>query len=447
MVRSIEEPARSVPVIGEYDICVIGGSCTGVFAAVRAARLGAKVAVVEKQNSFGGVATNGLVCVWHSTRDTEHNNEIIAGLSVEVVERLKKRNAVLMADKSADRGCTFNPQELKIELDELVTEHEVTPYLHTLYTAPHVEDGKLRGIFVENKGGRGVILAKVFIDASGDGDLAAHLDLPFTVDPHLQPPTTTALIRGLRKPDLDIKDLVREHEKEFGLERDQGWSTYIPNEDDICMLAETHVFDVDPADPGDLTNAEINGRRQIRAIMDIFRKYGPQKDDMTLLTLASYIGIRETRIFSADYQLTEEDVLHGRRFPDAIANGSYRVDIHHPEGGGYIFRYLNGRQVDHAAGKSEWSRWREETDEDPTFYQIPYRCMVTKKVDNLIMAGRMISADKGAFGAIRVMINLNQTGEAAGVAAWQSIQAGRPVHAIDTAQLRDTLAEGGSVIL
>ena len=447
MVKSVEEPARSVPVIGEYDICVIGGSCTGVFAAVRAARLGAKVAVVEKQNSFGGVATNGLVCVWHSTRDTEHTNEIIAGLSVEVVDRLKKRNAVAMAERSADRGCTFNPQELKIELDELITEHEVTPYLHTLYAAPYVEDGKLRGVFVENKGGRGVILAKAFIDASGDGDVAASLDLPFTVDPHLQPPTTTALIRGLLRSDVKIKELVREHEEEFGLERDQGWSTPIPNEQDIHMLAETHVFETNAADPNDLTRAEIKGRRQIRAIMDIFRKYGPQKDDMTLLTLASYIGIRETRIFSADYQLTEQDVLHGRRFPDAIANGSYRVDVHHPEGGGYIFRYLDGRQVDHAAGKSEWSRWREETDENPTFYQIPYRCMVNSKLDNLIMAGRMISADKGAFGAIRVMINLNQTGEAAGVAAWQSIRDSCPVHAVDTSKVRKTLADGGSIIV
>ena len=316
-----------------------------------------------------------------------------------------------------------------------------------MWAAPYIEDGKLRGIFIENKGGRGVILAKVFIDASGDGDLAAHLELPHTVDAHLQPPTTTALIRGLLRKDVNIKELVREHEAEFGLERDQGWSTFIPNETDICMLAETHVFDTNAADPDNLTHAEIKGRRQIRAIMDIVRKYGPQKDDITLLTLASYIGIRETRIFSTEYQLSEEDVLHGKRFPDAIANGSYRVDIHHPDGGGYIFRYLDGRQVDHAAGKSEWSRWREETDENPTFYQIPYRCMVSKKVDNLIMAGRMISADKGAFGAIRVMINLNQTGEAAGVAAWQSIQDGCPVHTVDSAKLRKTLADGGSIVL
>ena len=117
LIYKRSEPKKELPVINEVDICVLGGSCTGVFAAVRASRLGAHVAIVEKQNAFGGVATNSMVNIWHSILNTEYNKQIIAGLTVEVIERLSKRNAVLKSEKSASVGVTFNSQELKIELD------------------------------------------------------------------------------------------------------------------------------------------------------------------------------------------------------------------------------------------------------------------------------------------------------------------------------------------
>ncbi len=147
-------------------------------------------------------------------------------------------------------------------------------------------------------------------------------------------------------------------------------------------------------------------------------------------------------------QLTGDDVLLGRRFDDAIANGSYRVDIHHQDKPGITFRYLDGREVYARPGyPDEVSRWRPKTDADPTFYQIPYRCLVPGTYPNLLMAGRMIDADVQAHAAIRVMVNMNQTGEAAGVAAVLAMRAGQPVGELDPEAVRRELAAGGSVVI
>jgi hypothetical protein len=214
------------------------------------------------------------------------------------------------------------------------------------------------------------------------------------------------------------------------------------------MVAETHVFGASCADADGLTHAEMEGRRSIRAIMDMARQYHPEiRDQLALLALPATIGIRETRRFEADYRLSEMDVLEGRRFEDAIANGSYRVDVHNPCGGGFVFKYLDGRQLTVGPEGAVKGRWRPETEQNPTFYQIPYRCMTHERAPNLIMAGRMISADKAAYGAIRVMVNCNQTGEAAGVAACLATRAGCGVREVDAGELRGLLADGGSIVL
>jgi flavin-dependent dehydrogenase len=131
-MATLHEPARDIPVIHEADVCVLGGSCTGLFAAVRAARLGARVAIVEKDNCFGGIATTALVNVWHSLWDTEGKRQIIAGLTGEVVDRLDRRGA-LWRNKITNPsiGFTFNSEELKIELDELAREAGLKIYVHT----------------------------------------------------------------------------------------------------------------------------------------------------------------------------------------------------------------------------------------------------------------------------------------------------------------------------
>jgi len=417
---AIEEKARSTPVVQTCDVCVLGGSCTGVFAAVRAAQMGAKVAIVEKQNAFGGVATSGLVNIWHKLYSNKGKEQIIGGLTHEVIKRLEKIGAVTSRGNGTG-NFVLNTDELKIELDRLVVEHEITPYFHTFYVQPSMEGNQVKAVFIENKNGRQAIRAKAFVDATGDGDLARDAGVPFEIRDGLQPPTTCAEISGLPR---SIQELIRTHREEFGLKPDHGWGAGVPGSPGVGMCAFTHVFDTVASDANQLTAAEIEGRRQIRAYMDIARKYGGEDNKPCLLDLASYIGIRETRSFEANYRLTENDVLSCKRFPDAIANGTYPVDVHDPKDGRFKFK-------------------RPEGD----FYQIPLSTMISDKAPNVVLAGRMISTDRGAFGGIRVMVNLNQVGEAAGVTASLAVLGGQPVAGIDSGAVRDHLSKLGAVVI
>ena len=296
----IEQP-REVPVIGEFDICVLGGSCTGVFAALRAARLGMKVCVVEREGSFGGTATAGLVNIWHSFEDALFEKTIIGGLSQEVVERLKGRHATSKRERNHDLAFLLNSEELKIELDELVQEAASRLFLHCWFAAPHVEDGHLRAVCVENKDGRGAIRARIFIDATGDGDLARRLGVPGGVNAHPRPPTRCAKIYGLEG--LDVWPFYPAHREEFDLEEDAGWNCEVPGSPQAYACTRKPMSSgPTPRTPSELTGAEIEGRRHVRAIMDMIRKYHPDRSErLCLLALGSCIGIRETRRSAADY--------------------------------------------------------------------------------------------------------------------------------------------------
>ena len=437
--------AGKIPVINEVDICVLGGSCTGVFAAVRASRLGARVAIVEKQNAFGGVATSSLVNIWHSLFDTEYVKQIIAGLTVEVIERLKGRNAILKSERSASVGVTFNSQELKIELDELVLESQITPCLHTLFSEPILDaDGKLIGVIIDGKSGRGIIKARYFIDATGDGDLCYRLNLDSYVNELLQPPTMCAHFDGWNNEKFNA--LLKQHGREFNIPEGFVWGAQVPPSG-IYMLAGTRVYSVNCAVADDLTRAEMEGRRQIRAIMDMIRKYDKSMT-VGLVGLPSYIGVRETRHIKCLYQITDDDALNGIRFDDAIANGSYRLDIHHQEKPGLTFRYLDGSEVYSRPGyPDEKKRWRKEIPVNPTFYQIPLRSIIPTRFDNLILAGRMLDASILAFSGIRVMVNMNQLGEAAGVTSYLALNQNKPIRDIVPGEVRSELIKGGSIII
>jgi hypothetical protein len=366
------------------------------------------------------VAASSLVNIWHKLYSNDGKEQIIGGLTYQVIKRLEKIHAVT-SHGNGKSHFTLNTDELKIELDRLVVENRITPYLHTFYAAPQMEGNHVRAVFVENKNGRQAIRAKVFVDATGDGDLAKAVGLPFEIRNGLQPPTTCAEISGL--PD-SIRTLIEDHREEFGLAPDHGWGSSVPGSHGVNMCAYTHVFDTDASDANQLTTAEIEGRRQIRAYMDIARKYGGSNNRPCLLDLPSYIGVRETRAFTANYKLTEEDVLSCKRFPDAIANGTYHIDVHDPKTGKFKFKEPEG-----------------------DFYQIPLSTMVSDKAPNIVLAGRMISTDRSAFGGIRVMVNLNQTGEAAGVTASLAASGAKPVSQVDAESVRKDLSNLGAMII
>jgi len=437
---TIREPARDVPVAYHCDVCVVGGSCTGVFAAVAAARLGAKVALIESNGFFGGVATASLVNIWHALNGRSGKRQIIAGLTAEVIDRLRSRDAVT---GSPERHFVLNTEVLKLELDKMVVEAKVRPFLHTLFVAPVVEEGRMTAAIIEDKSGRRAIRARQFVDASGDADVAMRMGLEVYRREHVQPPTTCCILRGLKAvkkahPGFSLRQVIFDKQYEQALRKGYAWSSQVPADcgcpdesavagaEDHRMLAGTRVFGVDCSDADQLTRAELEGRRQVNAVCELLREHFLGGRGVPLVTLAAKIGIRETRHVRCLHQLAVDELLTGKRFPDAIGNGTYRIDVHSASGAGVKFRDLN---------------------KDVGFYQIPYASLVPRGAKNVLIAGRSIDADEQAFGAVRVMVNCNQMGQAAGVAAWLAIDSGSDVGAVDTAKLRATLKSQGALVI
>ncbi len=445
----IEIPARNVKVADSADICIVGGSCTGVFAAVRAARLGAKVILVEQQNRFGGVATCGLVGMWHSVYDITGEKQVIGGLTFEMLERLEKRGAVSEFREPVESrkwGIRLNCEELTLELDALVLEQKnIRVYFQTRFSEViRKPDGKVEALVLENKSGRFAVRADVFIDASGDAVLCRDAGFPLHFPAHPQPPTACARFSGwdtLGK--FDLKEICDQYRSEFpDLPCGYAWSMQIPGSS-LMMFAGTRVMHCDCSDADEITRGEFESRKQIRALMDLFRKIRPEAK-LALETLPSVLGIREGGHIRSLYPLRGEELLAGTDFPDTIGCGTYPVDIHGNEDESISFMRLTGEKLVYKASRLvSQERWLPEGKILP-FYRIPLRCLIPEGTSNVISAGRMLDADPVAFGAVRVMVNLNQCGEAAGVAAWQAVHHHCGIAEIDFSETRRLLTAGGS---
>ena len=419
----IGEPARRTPVVHECDLCVIGGSCTGVFAAVAAARLGAKVALIESNGFFGGVATASLVNIWHSLADRTRKKQIIAGLTSEVIDRLGRRDAI------AGRYA-LNTEMLKLELDDMVSKAGVRPFLHALFVAPIVAGGRITAAVIEDKSGRRAIRAKQFIDATGDADVIARMGLEVYARKNVQPPTMCCVLRGMREirkkhRGFNVCRAIFDKKYPQALRKGFAWRAGVPGATDHLMLAGTRVFGANCGDADELTRAEMEGRRQVRAVCDLLREHFMGGKGVPLAWLPAKIGIRETRHARCIHRLTVDEILSGKRFPDAIGNGTYPVDIHSATGEGVKFRHLK----------------------DALFYQIPFSSLVPRGARNVLVAGRCIDADEGAFGAVRVMVNCNQMGQAAGAAAWLALDSSKDVDKLDVAKLRTALKKQGAIVI
>ena len=466
----LHESGRDIPVCESCDICVIGGGCTGVFAAVAAARLGARVSLVEAHGFFGGVAAAGLVNIWHTLLDETCSRQIIGGLTSETLERLARRDAVLLTrpgptthvhvggegpppDPRLERvNHLLNTEELKITLDELVVEAGVRPFLHARFVATIAEGGRVAAAVIEDKSGRRAIRAAYFIDASGDGDLVARADLPHTRRDSLQPATACVRIAGLGRllrahRDFDLPTAV------FGPQRAGThrpgflWAAAVVGNDNDLMVAGTRI-PVDGSNADELTRAEIEGRRQVRAVLDSIQRSAPGENKLSLSALPVALGLRESRKARCLHTVTGQELLNGQPFEDAVANGTYPVDLHFPDRPGIVWRHLDGTETYFPpTGPAVHGRWRPPRRQDPTFYQIPYRSLVPQGAANVLAAGRIIDTDAEAFGGTRVMVNCNQVGQAAGTAAWLALDGGRDVADIDTAALRRLLARNGAIVI
>ncbi len=440
-MKTILLPARSVPVCHTADVCVIGGSCTGVFAAIRAAEAGLSVALVENHGFLGGTATAGLVPVWHTLFTTDGARQIIGGLTADVLDRLVARGEARLCERENPAHYAFlNVAALELELDALVAEHpSIRVFLHArLVDAVVPEPGRATHAVIEDKSGRRAIAARFFIDASGDADFLVRAGFPTSTLPRadIQSHTTCALLEGVDRlcaayPDFSFTELLHPRHR-TGMRHVFQWSAPVIGCPSLTFLAATRVNNCDPSDADDLTAAEIEARSQLRRLVDAANRDYPLPDGhrLAIAAIAPDMGLRESRHARCLYRVTGDDILRGRRFPDAIARGTYRVDIHEREG--IVFRYLDGTEsrmaADPATGDVRWEkgRWRPDTGTSPTYYEIPYRCLVPQGSANVLCAGRMLDCERDAYGALRVMVNCNQMGEAAGRAAARALRENLP---------------------
>ncbi len=450
MNNTLHEPARETPIEGHYDVCIIGGSCTGVFAAIRAADLGLSVALVEQNILFGGMAVAAQVSEWHSLSDAHDRNQIIGGLTAEVLRSLEKRQAVLESTR-ADRGTyyLFNSTELALELDERVRNHpNIRPFLKATCVGAVREDNALRAAIIEDKSGRRAIRARFFIDASGDGDLLRRGKLEAWKNSHLQPVTYQVMVSGLNQIQEEsgrpiwpqISDLADQYN--YPRSNATPWINRFAGVGDLRNLYGPRLNGVDASDADQLTQGILESRRCHRALHDMMRKrFGHA---LSPVFLSHAMGVRETWHADCHHRLTAQELLSGIKFDDRIACGTYPVDVHSPEG--TLLRFLDGRE--HFVtpdGVTEKRRWQDPGDTSACYF-IPYRSLVPRNADNLLVCGRLLDADREAFGGVRVMVNMNQTGEAVGIAAWLALKNNQAAANINVGTLREHLRDSGSLL-
>ena len=362
---------------------------------------------------------------------TDHEGgRVIAGALDRSIECLAVANDGLVA-----RVFSEGHKPVEIALDELVREAKtIDSYLKAqVVDAVLDRPGHITHVVVEDRDGRRAIAARQFIDATGDAILAARAGLETWTQPRsdLQAHTLCAILSGV--------DAIKKAHPSFsfgklmgpsggaGLKHVFQWSAPVIGAPGLTFLAATRISACNPSVARDLTEGLFEGRAQLKQIVDAANRKFPMPEGrrLALVTVAPDMGLRESRHIVAQYRVTSKDVLYGRHFDDCIAKGSYRVDIH--EGAGITFRYLNGDEHVMEAmpdGKIQWRRgkWRTDAGPYPTWYEIPLRALLPVGAENLCCAGRMVDCEREAYGALRVMVNCNQMGEAAGRAAVHAVK-------------------------
>ncbi len=448
--------SRTIPVAGRFDVLVAGGGPAGIAAAVAAARYGARVALVERYGFLGGNATAGLVGPFMTAFSDDGTTQLVRGVFDELVRRLEAMGGALHPGtvqagsayagyivKGHDHVTPFDPEAVKLVAAEMVSEAGVTLFLHTFVVEPLLEAGAVRGLVVTSKSGLAALRADVVVDCSADGDVAFRAGVPMKQgregDGKTQP--MTMFFRVANIDDAAVDAYVEAHPEERGLlfhgiveaARARGEWT-IPREKvgmyrtlqpGVWRINTSRIQLLDGTKVEDLTAAEIEGRRQAFALVGFFRRHLPGFANCVLLDTATQIGVRETRRIVGEYELTQDDLVTGRDFDDVVALYGYPIDVHSPDGKG-------GGAADSVAIANA--------------YRLPYRILVPKGVDGLVVAGRCVSASHEALGAIRVMPCAFALGQAAGAAAAIAAETRVTPRAVNVTALQKTLLEQGAYL-
>ncbi len=430
--KTIAEPGKDLPIAGEFDVAVFGGGPAGVCAAVAAARMGAKVALIERNACFGGNATAAAVNVWHSLYGMDGKTQVIGGLAEECVRRMQRRGAAENRLEDGETGAwTIDTEDAKLMFDDLVIESGVRILLHTTLAGVICEGRKIKAVAIEGKSGRQALIAQTYIDCTGDADLLrrAGAATDFGDDNNTcQPPTLTFTLQGIA-PKSERFHIEKISAELIGTRNDYlgydsvapMWEKPPPGRPNQSVVSAVRVPGIDASDSRSLTRAEIEGRYQMRWAIEKFKGYKGW-ENIQLCDISQNIGVRESHRIIADYTLDRESILSGKEYPDCVAQGTWPIDIHNPDGPGTRLEFLDGTTITRLADNSrEKGRWDGKSIDDPTrdtlCWQVPYRALIAKDFDNALAAGRCIGADYQAAGAIRVMITAMQLGEAAGIGA------------------------------
>lgn len=416
----------------DYDVIVVGGGPSGIAAAVASARLGAQTLLIERYGFLGGAGTAMMVNPWMPywvTAEDGSKAQLIFGVLQELIERMTALNMYGHPKEKA----AFDPEALKVVAEELCLEAGVHLLYHTF-----LGDVKMKGnnheiesIIVANKAGLETYRATIFVDTTGDADLSAMAGAEVQsgrAEDGLSQPMTL----NFRMANVDLERLPSKEEinTKFRAAKERG-EINCPREDVLWFYANqpgvlhfntTRVLLKDGTDPRQLTEAEIEGRRQVQQLLKFLKQEVEGFEDAYLQTTAPQIGVRESRRIVGEYRLTAEELLAACKFDDCIARGTYPVDIHNPNGEGTVIKYLQ---------PGEW-------------YEIPYRCLIPKSIENLIVGGRPISSTHEAHSAIRVQPIAIALGQAAGAAAALCIQSGDLPRELNIQMLQNVLMEQGA---
>ena len=437
VLRLTPAQAAGIPVLWEADVAVVGGGSAGCAAAVASARHGARTILVESGGFFGGTAV-AVLDTMYGFFPAGSDQRIVGGVGWEVANAmLESKQAMLRGNTyGAGTGVTYEPEALKVEWDRRVLDSGVRPLLHSRMSSVIMEGPTVLGIVVLTRRGPFQVLAKRVVDSSGDANVAwaagCSLEMP-SAKRRVQPLTTTFRLGGVGEPvkTPELHRLMREAAEsgEYELPRLEGSAhpTMLPG---VYHTNVTGVSGVDATNPWAATFAEIEGRGQAAEYARFFKDRVPGYEGSYLLNTSVWAGTRETRRLLGEYVLTKDDVLEARQFDDAIALCGAPIEDH-DGGASTIWRYV-------AAGE----------DGEPTgrAYGIPYRTLVPKDVDGLLVAGRCLSATHDAHASARSIAQCLSYGHAAGAAAALSVSTGRGLREIDTDTLRSQLAEDGMIL-
>lgn len=397
----ITEAERKFPLIGDYDVVVLGGGPAGISAAVSAAKANAKTAIVERYGYLGGQATGGLVILIVGL--TDGKQRIIKGFCEDTINKLEE----LHATKKVGNHVLFDPESMKYIFDCFIEENKITPYYHSFVSEVIKENNRISGVIIESKSGRRVLKAKTFVDATGDADLAKYCNISFEQLPKEKALPVTL---GFRVGGIDteqVSKFVRENYSFYqNLLEGLGISTNIGGwihtvHKNEAWFNISNIENIDITDSDELTRAEIITRKQIQKIIKTFQQSIPGFEEGYLIDTASQLGVRDSRRIKGLYHFTSEDVY--KTFSDSIALAPDYTGF----GKGYV--------------------------------QIPYGCLISNEAENIIFAGRCISVEHKLLDMFREIPCCMATGQAAGIAAALAAQKSFNIHSVDIKEIQEIL--------